>query len=276
MKPKSKRSRVLPASVSPELETEITSNIDFIIGVDEVGRGCLVGNTVIAAVTLKNRVALADKIRGIIDSKKLTELGREAVYDQLSTDPLVLYALAERTPHQIDTTNILAAVMCAMAEAVIALAKRIAKEYAMPTTEEEPIRMAVLVDGNRIPPKLKDLLNKTIEWDSKFVKFAIIKAEIKGDDRFISIAAASILAKVTRDRQMIKLGSLHPAYGFAQHKGYHCPKHCKSIMELGPLKEHRLTFMPISKLILDTGVWPEGREKFDLRTKLRKKRFLAL
>lgn len=177
-----------------------------ICGVDEAGRGPLAGPVCAAAVILpKGHI-----IDGVNDSKKLTEKKREKLFDVI-IDECVSYSIAFATVEEIEELNILNATMLAMQRAVEGL--DVKADYAM-------------IDGNRLPP-----LN--------------IPAEciVKGDANSMSIAAASILAKVARDRLCLKYDELYPKYGFAKHKGYGTKLHREMILKYGPCEIHRKSFL---------------------------------
>lgn len=184
----------------------------LVAGVDEVGRGPLVGNVVTAAVILDPQ----QPIDGLADSKKLTEKQRERLYDEIIEKALA-WSVASASPEEIDELNILHATMLAMQRAVLSL--DVAPEY-------------VYVDGNRCPE---------LPYPSEPV--------VKGDSRIKEISAASILAKVVRDREMQALHQRHPEYGFARHKGYPTPAHFAALKEHGPIPEHRRSFRPVRELI---------------------------
>lgn len=184
----------------------------LIAGVDEVGRGPLVGAVVTAAVIL-------DPLRpivGLADSKKLSEKRREALYLEI-TEKALYWSLGRAEPAEIDQLNILHATMLAMQRAVANLP--ISPEY-------------VLIDGNRCP-KLP----------------MPAQAVIKGDGLVAEISAASILAKVTRDREMAELDQLFPEYGFAKHKGYPTAFHLEKLAQLGATEHHRKSFAPVKRAI---------------------------
>ena len=177
-----------------------------VCGVDEAGRGPLAGPVFAAAVILPpGRI-----IEGINDSKKLSEKKREALYDVICREA-VAYGIAMADHQEIDQMNILRATFVAMARAVAQLS--VSPDLA-------------LVDGNRDPG----------------FAFAT-KTVVKGDSSSASIAAASILAKVSRDRYMLQLDALYPQYQFAKHKGYPTPAHYQALREYGPSPVHRLTFL---------------------------------
>lgn len=178
-----------------------------VCGVDEAGRGPLAGPVCAAAVILPPDL----EIEGLNDSKKLTEKQRETLYDVIVEQALA-YGIAFASEAEIDEINILQATFLAMRRAV----------------EQLQLRPdLVLVDGNR-EPELGDLPVKTI---------------IKGDSRSANIAAASILAKVTRDRLMLELDGQYPQYGFAVHKGYGTQAHYAALREHGASPVHRQTFL---------------------------------
>ncbi|UTW10289.1 ribonuclease HII [Marinobacterium rhizophilum] len=183
-----------------------------VAGVDEVGRGPLVGSVVAAAVILDP----ARPIAGLADSKALSEKKRLALYAQIC-DRALAWCVASASPAEIDELNILHATMLAMQRAVAGLG--VAPDFA-------------LIDGNRCPP---------LPCPSEAV--------VKGDARVPAISAASIIAKVVRDQEMTDLHRLHPDYGFAQHKGYPTPAHLAALRRLGPLPEHRRSFRPVRELL---------------------------
>ena len=174
-------------------------------GVDEAGRGPLAGPVVVAAVILDE----LQPIKGLADSKVLTALKREKLFDEIRAKALC-FCIAEASPEEIDRLNILQATLLAMQRAVSGLRLK-------PTL--------VQVDGNRLP-KLP----------------MPAEAIVKGDAKVPAISAASILAKVTRDRQCLTMHETYPAYGFATHKGYPTPDHRKAIAEHGPCVHHRRSF----------------------------------
>lgn len=190
----------------------------IIAGTDEAGRGPLAGPVVAAAVILTNaqREELLDA--GLRDSKKLTEKKREALFE-LICDTGVVWRAQAASPFKIDRMNILQASLWCMKRSVEQL--DVAPDI-------------VLVDGNKMIPGL----------------FIRQKCVIKGDDRVPAIAAASVVAKVLRDRVMTVLDRLYPQYGFAKHKGYPSAVHRKIIAEIGPSPVHRLSFNGVAKGIL--------------------------
>lgn len=189
-----------------------TADLGLIAGVDEVGRGPLAGAVVAAAVILDP----ARPIAGLADSKKLSEVRREALHAVILVQALAC-AVARASVEEIDSMNILQASLLAMHRAVSALG--IQPDF-------------VYVDGNRLP-----------RWSYS------AEAVVKGDSRIATIAAASILAKVTRDRELIALDALYPGYGFARHKGYPTPTHLQALRALGPSPIHRRSFRPVRDLL---------------------------
>ena len=189
-----------------------TLNEPLIAGVDEVGRGPLAGAVVAAAVILDPN----HPIEGLADSKKLTEKRRERLFDEIKEHALA-WALGRAEAEEIDDINILQASLLAMKRAVEALP--VAAKHA-------------LVDGNRCP-------------DLSCTSQAIVK----GDLTEPCISAASIIAKVTRDREMVMLDAQYPGYGLAKHKGYPTKVHMEALKQLGPTEIHRKSFGPVKKLL---------------------------
>ena len=187
-------------------------NVALIAGVDEVGRGPLVGDVVTAAVILDPTKPIA----GLADSKKLTDKKRQALAIEIKENALC-YAYGCCNPTEIDELNILHATMLAMTRAVEAL-----------STQPE----FVFIDGNRLP------------------KLAMpAQAVVKGDSLVAEISAASILAKVARDDEMIELDKRHPEYGFAGHKGYPTKAHFAALEQYGAIDEHRKSFKPVQRVL---------------------------
>ncbi|MCZ6828396.1 MAG: ribonuclease HII [Gammaproteobacteria bacterium] len=186
---------------------------DLLAGVDEVGRGPLAGDVVAAAVIL-DPIA---PVTGLRDSKKLSEAQRRHLAREIRSRARA-WAIGRASVAEIDDINILQASMLAMHRAVAALATQ--PEY-------------VLVDGNRLP-----------RWH--YASAAVVK----GDDRVPAIAAASILAKVQRDAEMVELDQIYPGYGLAQHKGYPTRAHMEALRRLGVTVIHRRSFAPVKELLL--------------------------
>lgn len=191
---------------------EFTCTEDLIAGVDEVGRGALFGVVVAAAVILPKSALVDCQEWGIKDSKKLSAKRRELLAPQIQSIATA-YNIGIATVAEIDQLNILQATLVAMRRAIAGLA--VAPELC-------------LIDGNKPIPDL-DIPQQTL---------------IKGEDRSISIAAASILAKVWRDRLMIELGETYPLYHLANHKGYGTSQHLIAIDQHGITPEHRQSFRP--------------------------------
>lgn len=183
----------------------------FIAGVDEAGRGPLAGPLAVAAVILDPDRPIA----GLNDSKKLSEARREALYP-LIIERALAYCVVLVEPDEIDRLNIFQATMAGMSRAVAGLA---------------PAAHAALIDGNKLP---KDLPCPG-------------RAIVGGDALEPAISAASILAKVSRDRLMVALDAIHPGYGFAVHKGYPTPAHLSALQQLGPCAQHRRSFAPVRR-----------------------------
>ena len=188
----------------------------WVCGVDEAGRGPLAGAVVAGAVVLDPD----NPINGLKDSKKLSAIRREFLYEQIQLKAKA-WGIGEASPAEIDEINILQATMLAMRRAIEDLATRLGSW---------PDK--VLIDGNRCPE-------------------LPISAEaiVKGDAKEPAISAASILAKVTRDRQMMALHELHPQYGFAQHMGYPTEAHFAALKEFGACDQHRRSFSPVRNVL---------------------------
>ncbi|OFE13811.1 ribonuclease HII [Pseudohongiella acticola] len=188
----------------------VSPDRQLIAGVDEAGRGPLAGAVVAAAVILPAHYELP----GLNDSKKLSEARRERLFELIQAQA-VSFAIVAVAATEIDRINILQASLQAMKEAVTALA-----------TQPD----FVYVDGNRCP-----------RWDYRS------EALVQGDSRLDCIAAASILAKVSRDRAMVDMELQYPGYGFARHKGYPTSAHMSALQSLGPCPEHRRSFAPVAR-----------------------------
>jgi ribonuclease HII len=184
------------------------------IGLDEAGRGPLAGPVVAAAVALPRGF---DR-EGIRDSKKLTPKKREELAERIKAE--AAWAVCVVEVEEVDRLNIFWASMAAMRRSL----------QSLPVSADK-----VFVDGNRIPPDIK--LDCEIE------------AVVGGDDRLACIAAASIIAKTTRDRLMRRYGAIYPGYGFENHYGYSCPQHFQMLKELGPCAIHRRTFAPVQEAL---------------------------
>ena len=190
-----------------ELENEIyDEGYELICGVDEAGRGPLAGPVCAAAVILPRGI----EIPGLTDSKKISEKKREELYN-IIIDKALAYGIAFASVEEIEEHNILAATFIAMNRAISQL---------------DPAPKLALIDGNR---------TKGIELESRSV--------VKGDSRCADIAAASILAKVTRDRYMLQMAEQFPQYHFEKHKGYGTKLHYEALRQYGPSEIHRLSFL---------------------------------
>lgn len=203
----------MPVSLSEFPPLEIAYVGERLAGVDEVGRGPLVGSVVAAAVILDP----ARPIDGLTDSKKLTARKRETL-DGLIREQALAFVVAEASASEVDQLNIYHATHLAMRRAIDGLAP--AAEY-------------LLVDGNRLPGH--PLPGQAV---------------VKGDARHPAIAAASIIAKVARDAQMMALDIRYPEYGFARHKGYPTKQHLEALAAHGPLAEHRRSFAPVQRQLV--------------------------
>ncbi|CAI5514367.1 unnamed protein product [Closterium sp. Naga37s-1] len=220
-----------PPSPTPQ-QSLWSRGFKHVYGVDEAGRGPLAGPVVAAACAVPAGLVIPGPvvaaacavpaglvIPGLADSKKLTEKQREEIFDAIIGNPDIFYAVDIVGPAEIDKINILEATMLAMGNSIA----QVVEDPSSPSPDY------VLVDGNRVPQGLP----------------CTAEAVIKGDATCYAIAAASILAKVTRDRLMLKFDRLYPAYGFKQHKGYGTAAHMKALLAHGPCPIHRRSFAPI-------------------------------
>jgi ribonuclease HII len=189
----------------------------LLAGVDEAGRGPLAGPVVAAAVILDE----LQPIKGLADSKVLSPLRRERLYDEIRAKALCC-SVAEASVEEIDQLNILQATLLAMRRAVEGLRLKPAK---------------VLVDGNRLP---------TLS--------VMAEAVVGGDAKVKAISAASILAKVTRDRWCLQIDQQYPLYGFASHKGYGTAEHLMALRTHGACPQHRRTFAPVAQVLKEGGL----------------------
>lgn len=187
---------------------------NIVCGVDEVGRGPLVGPVVTACVVLPKDFEL----EGLTDSKKLTEKKRDKYYDYIINN-CVAYAVGECSPEEIDKYNILEATKIAMKRAIDKVNEQVKIDY-------------VLIDGNM-----------KFNFDYKY------KSIVKGDYKSISIAAASVVAKVTRDRMLYELDKKYPEYGFKNHKGYPTKAHLEAINKYGLIDGYRKSYGPVEEIL---------------------------
>lgn len=186
--------------------------IELIAGVDEVGRGPLVGPVVAAAVILPKNY----KLEGLTDSKKLTEKKRDKFFDILYRDAVAI-GVGEVDAKTIDKINIL---------------------------EASRLAMKIAIENLSVQPKY--ILSDAMKLDNQNIPYTDI---IHGDELSLSIAAASVIAKVTRDKMMYELDKIHPEYGYAAHKGYPTKKHLEALEKYGVLENYRFTYKPVSVLI---------------------------
>ena len=219
--PRPKKSDIsLPAGGKPDMEHEEAARRQGyarICGIDEAGRGPLAGPVVAAAVILPPGYELP----GLNDSKKLTARRREQLFTALMEDNAVHKCIAQASVQEIDELNILRATHLAMQRAALGLS--VAPDFC-------------LIDGLAVPGFPLPSLNL-----------------VKGDARSLSIAAASILAKVSRDRYMTELDTLYPQYGFARHAGYGTKAHLEAIQQYGVTEHHRRSFAPVAQMELPLG-----------------------
>ncbi len=229
-------------SLSREFELKfLEKGQSKLVGVDEAGRGPLAGPVVAAACFIPQGV----DIQGINDSKKICEEERERIFKALTSDKRIQYGIAFVDHKQIEKINILQAAMLAM-------------DNAVNSSGVDPD--VVLVDGPRLPNELKARGNAV--------------PVVRGDSKSYSIAAASVLAKVSRDRYMLEMDARWPEYGFKRHKGYGTAEHVRAISENGPCPIHRMTFNPIKSWFPDfeRGVDDTVSKQAPKKTKSFKKR----
>ena len=198
-------------AAADDLFVTVIASSDFIAGVDEAGRGPLAGPVVVAAVILDP----ARPIAGLADSKVLSATRRAVLYDVIREHARAC-SIVSVEAGEIDRLNILQATLAGMARALRRL---------------DPAPQLALIDGNRLPHDLP----------------CAARAIVRGDALEPAISAASILAKVTRDRRMLELDAEFPGYGFARHKGYPAPAHLAALARLGPCREHRRSFAPVRR-----------------------------
>ncbi|MFH1968678.1 MAG: ribonuclease HII [bacterium] len=210
----------------------------YVVGVDEAGRGPLAGPVVAAAVFVKPKTKIL--IKGINDSKKLSEKQREEFYEILTIHPHIKWGIGVVSEKVIDKINILEATKLAMNKAVKNLQKKLAKEKLIRRTSFP------IVDDRQSLGKVDFLiLDGNFKINSACLPAGRQKSIVKGDQKVISIAAASIIAKVTRDRLMRKYHKKYPEYGFCFHKGYPTKAHFANLKKFGPCKIHRKSFWPV-------------------------------
>lgn len=201
-------------SLDPESQLLLRPGVTSVAGLDEAGRGALAGPVCAAAVILPPAsAALLSTMQGVNDSKQLTPLARERLFPIICNAALA-HGVGFATSEEIDRLGIVPATHAAMLRALEAL-------------RQEPD--ALLIDG---------MIHLPVATPQE--------ALVRGDSRSLSIAAASILAKVSRDRYMIELDARYPAFGFAAHKGYGTALHMRAIAQAGPCPEHRLSFAPLN------------------------------
>ena len=202
-----------------------------VMGIDEAGRGPLAGPVFAAAVSVPLEAAdalLAGPWAASNDSKNLSEKKRDALAQIIKPTPLCTWAVASASALEIDQLNILRATHLAMRRAALALAEKI--------SSDPPHSFAILVDGLAVP---------TLPFPSQNV--------VKGDAKSLFIAAASILAKTSRDAYCVEMEAKYPGYGFAVHKGYPTAAHFEALNRLGPCPEHRQSFGPVAEAIFFRG-----------------------
>lgn len=246
-------------TVSTEEATQGNDLLAFDIGVDEVGRGPLYGSVVVSGAVLPQmwsaeieKNPLQDTALSILtDSKKLTEAKRERLFEPIKQNALA-HIIVEIPAAVIDEVNILQATMLGMRIAGEQLMIAIVEALRLIVTEtmEPSVRFNLLVDGNKLPDLDWSLLQQYGVGNFPGSKCSVYgEAWVKGDARHSAIAAASVLAKVSRDRQLIADGATYPGYGLEGHKGYPTKAHIEAIQRLGVLPQHRRSFKPIQQAL---------------------------
>lgn len=224
-------SKTFPTS---ELErTLFSSGVRHLIAIDEVGRGALAGPVAVGAVLIDANTNLDGFPKTLKDSKLMTERQREAIYDELSSC-VVANSVGQASAVEIDRIGIVAALSLAANRAI----ETLLKEFGESTVEKASTR--IILDG-------------THDWLSQGSGYSVL-VRAKADRDCVSVAAASVIAKVQRDRIMVGLDQDYPEYGFAGHKGYGAASHIEAIKKHGPLSVHRITWLG---KILGDGVLPE-------------------
>ena len=227
----------LPRSNEKRVRSRGESTVHYIIGVDEAGRGPLAGPVVAAAFAIVTKgkshpPTPQSLITGVTDSKQLSEGARDFMFDnRICKEPSIRYRHSVVDNKAIDKINILQATFEAMTQSALDLIEDL-------KATSPDASFSILIDGNKIPPKLRDSPHYT-------------ECIIKGDSIEFVIAAASICAKVVRDRIMYDLDKQFPMYGFGQHKGYPTGSHVAAIQKHGPCKFHRMTFAPLKYMKKD-------------------------
>ena len=225
-----------------------------ICGIDEAGRGPLAGPVVVAAVHISSKIdANLDFLADVDDSKRMSEKDRERLFELLTSHPEIRYAVSSKSAAEIDRVNILQATMMAMHEVASEMAENSGVNF-------------VLIDGNRLPWGHEKAVRKdgSIRPADPAMPGCIKGAEsvIGGDSTVLCIAAASIIAKVTRDKIMVKLDKEFPQYGFRKHKGYGTREHMQQIRKHGgKVGIHRFTFAPLKDMTTTPVKKEKGRKR---------------
>ena len=217
-------------------ELLVAQNYTHVIGIDEAGAGCLAGPVTVCSCYIPLHV----EIKGINDSKKISENKRNKIYKQLIEHPDVKYVVVHIDHNKIDEINILQARFLGMKQSYDQLIQNLGLT--------DTSKHAVLIDGNQIPPAMKSKVNNNnsntnnsnTNTNNSIAPY--IESIVKGDGKCYCIAAASIIAKVTRDQLMINMDQSYPGYSFTDHKGYGTKKHYEALEKLGPSIIHRRTF----------------------------------
>eukprot|EP01040_Poterioochromonas_malhamensis_P004212 gene4212-4511_t len=250
-----------------EIENQLKDNVPFVIGADEAGRGPLAGPVVAAACYLPPHLPLID---GIGDSKLLSEADREIAFEILTNHPEVVYGVSIVSHTEIDEINILQASLTGMARATQQLLDKlpshssftqISTSQALPSDNSSK-KKGKIVKKTKGGEELNEKATTSDDWKSSFIALidgnrlpttfplTNLKPVIQGDRKVYSIAAASIIAKVTRDRIMMEYDKQFPIYNFAQHKGYPTFEHRSIVAQYGPCEIHRRSYGPVKAALL--------------------------
>jgi ribonuclease HII len=240
---------------------------EFVIGIDEVGRGALAGPVVVAAVLIRRRYAPDRTTTPAVplrDSKKLSARQREAWASVIAEDPAIDFAVARVYPRGIERMNISRAANLAAARAY----RRLTLHRRLPTADTDraaPRRRDSGRRGSRPSAHSRELADEKIASVRIFLDGGLFlgngpqptnaRTIVKGDEKIPAVAMASIIAKVARDRFMVRLAKKYPQYGFAAHKGYGTARHYAALRKYGPSASHRRTFLSSSRRMLPTRDW---------------------
>src|SRR3989344_235461 len=214
---------------------------NFVVGLDEVGRGPLAGPVIAAAVTVRQIPNSKSQIPKVNDSKKLSQKKREELYEILTNHSAIEWGVGIVSEKVIDKINILEATKLSMAKAI----DNLISKSQFPLTHRASLRVHSKQTQNSNLRNLKQIDFLLIDGNFKITSGRPQKSIVKGDQKVFSIAAASIIAKVTRDRIMQRMHKKYPNYGFNLHKGYGTALHMTNLKNYKPCKIHRKTFFPV-------------------------------